>query len=220
MSGFSGIPVLGVNLGGLGFLTGIGPEYLRKNLDRLRQGRYETFNRMVLNAAVHRKGRTVASLRAINDIFISRCGGRPKLVSIAAWYGNDFITHFRSDGLIVATPGGSTAYSLSAGGPIVEPDVDAVLLTPICPHSLTERPMILPSLKDIRLKVQPDESETVLSADSLQSVALAGGEEIRISRGPDQQNLIRLSGMDYFELLRIKLHWGRDFKNNPGTGCR
>jgi NAD+ kinase len=134
------------------------------------------------------------------------------LTSISAWYGDDFITDFFADGIIIATPNGSTAYSLSAGGPIVEPNVKAFLLTPICPHSLTERPIILPSDKSIRLLVNERNPDLLLSADGLESIRLQYGDQIVISYGGVRTNLIQLAETSYFDLLRRKLDWGRGYK--------
>lgn len=135
------------------------------------------------------------------------------MTAISAWYGNDFITDFFADGVIVATPNGSTAYSLSAGGPIIEPNVKAFLLTPICPHSLTERPIILPSDNVIKLVVSETNSECLLSADGLESIQLQYNDEVIIHYGGDQTNLIQLAERSYFSLLRKKLDWGKAYKN-------
>ncbi|HEX2958229.1 MAG TPA: NAD(+) kinase, partial [Chitinispirillaceae bacterium] len=136
----------------------------------------------------------------------------PKLTSISVWYGNDFITDFYADGIIVATPNGSTAYSLSAGGPIVEPNVKAFIVTPICPHSLTERTIILPSDKSIRLVINEKNPDLLFSADGLESVRLQSGDQISISYGGIRTNLIQLTEISYFGLLRRKLNWGKGFK--------
>jgi NAD+ kinase len=148
---------------------------------------------------------------ALNDIFINRFDN-PKLTSIAAWHGDHFITDFYSDGIIVATPSGSTAYSLSAGGPIVEPGVHAFLVTPICPHSLSERPLILSSDQPIRFVMRQKNAEVLLSADGLESMKLQSDDEVMITYGGDQTNLIQLSSRSYFDLLRIKLEWGKSYK--------
>lgn len=211
LSGFSAKPVVGVNLGGLGFLTDVAPEETIASLERMAKGEYRLVKRMVIEAELYREGRRERLLRGLNDIFINR-HDKPKLVSIAAWHGDHYITDFQADGVILATPGGSTAYSLAAGGPIVEPDVDAFLLTPICPHSLTERPMILPSDRPIRLLVRFGGPTGMLSADGLESETLYGGDEIIIRRATCRTNLMRLSSRTYFELLRTKLDWSRGLK--------
>ncbi len=129
---FTEKPIIGINLGDLGFLTDLGPEDLETNIDRIRNGDYKKISRMVLEASLYRDNNKICTFHALNDIFVNRIN-TPKLTSISAWYGTDFITDFFADGIIVATPNGSTAYSLSAGGPIVEPNVKAFILTPICP---------------------------------------------------------------------------------------
>jgi NAD+ kinase len=211
MAGLWTMPVVGVNLGGMGFLTDLHPDELETGLARLARGEYAAATRMVLDIEVHRSGATAWTGHALNDAFINRYG-KPKLVTVGAWHGDDYITDFRADGLIVATPSGSTAYSLSAGGPIVEPNACVLLLTPICPHSLTERPLILPAEKPVRLVVQPGSSEVMLSADGLASFTLHDNDEIIVSRASRTADLIQLSGRSYFELLRVKLDWSRGYK--------
>jgi NAD+ kinase len=166
---------------------------------------------MVLEAILYRGNEQMCKFHALNDVFINRIN-TPKLTSISVWYGNDFITDFYADGIIVATPNGSTAYSLSAGGPIVEPNVKAFLLTPICPHSLTERPIILPSDKSIRLLVNEKNPDLLFSADGLESVRLQSGDQIVVNYGGARTNLIQLTDVSYFEMLRRKLSWGKGWK--------
>lgn len=212
MCRFSEKPVVGVNMGGLGFLTDIGPGELEKSLQDISNGNYQIISRMVLEACVYREnGENVCRFHALNDIFINRIN-IPKLTSISAWYGNDYITDFFADGIIVATPSGSTAYSLSAGGPIVEPNVKAFLLTPICPHSLTERPIILPSDREIKLIINEKNPDLLLSADGLESTRLQNGDTIIVSYGGISTNLIQLAERSCFSLLREKLGWGENFK--------
>jgi NAD+ kinase len=211
LSHFSGKPVIGVNMGGLGFLTDIGPENLEADLGRLAAGEYRTIVRMLLEARVMRGGNEIKTMRALNDVFITRFD-KPKLTSIKAWHGDEYITEFGSDGLIVASPSGSTAYSLSAGGPIVDPNVKAFLVTPICPHSLNERPLILPCDKQIRLVMSQESAEMMLSADGIDTLRLSSGDEVMVSNCGDQTNLIQLSNRSHFDLLRSKLGWGKDHK--------
>lgn len=211
MCRFTEKPIIGVNMGGLGFLTDLGPEDLEINLDKIKSGNYKTISRMVLEASVYRNEQKVCTFHALNDVFINRIH-TPKLTSISAWYGSDFITDFYADGIIVATPNGSTAYSLSAGGPIVEPNVKAFLLTPICPHSLTERPIILPSDEEIRLIINEKNPDLLLSADGLESIQLQSNDQVVISYGGSRTNLIQLAERSYFASLRRKLDWGRGYK--------
>lgn len=208
---FTEKPIIGVNLGGLGFLTDISPDEIESTLDKIQSGQFSTISRMVLEAVLYRENEQLCKFHALNDVFINRIN-TPKLTSISVWYGNDFITDFYADGIIVATPNGSTAYSLSAGGPIVEPNVKAFLLTPICPHSLTERPIILPSDKNIRLVINEKNPDLLFSADGLESVRLQSGDQIVVSYGGARANLIQLTDVSYFELLRKKLSWGKGWK--------
>jgi NAD+ kinase len=213
LSRFSGKPVIGVNTGGLGFLTDIGLETLEADLDRIAKGDFETTARMLLEARVVRDGAELKAMRALNDIFVNRCD-KPKLMSVQAWCGDQYISEFVADGLIVATPSGSTAYSLAAGGPIVDPSVKAFLLTPICPHSLTERPLILPCDKQVRLVLSQENAEVVLSADGIDAMRLKTGDELLIAYCGDQTNLVQLSQRSHFDLLRSKLGWGKDHKSS------
>lgn len=208
LSKFTEKPVIGINLGSLGFLTDIGPEEIENDLLRIHKGKYSTISRMVIEAKLIRAGKTLRVMHALNDIYVNRID-IPKLTSISAWHGKNFITNFKADGIIIATPNGSTAYSLSAGGPIVEPSVQAFLLTPICPHSLTERPIVLPASKAVRLVINERNPGLVLSADGIDSANLRGGDEIVISHEGVQTNLIQLTERSYFELLRSKLKWGQ-----------
>jgi NAD+ kinase len=212
LSQFSTKPVVGVNMGGIGFLSEIGPEHLEKELDRLKTGDYAIVERALLEASVIRTGKPCATFRALNDVFVNRLD-KPKLASINVWIGNNYITEFRADGLIVATPSGSTAYSLAAGGPIVDPDVKAFLLTPICPHSLTERPLILPCTHAIRMRMGQKSEEMMLSADGIETFRLISGDELVVSYCSDTVKLMRLMERSHFDLLRSKLGWGKDITN-------
>lgn len=203
--------VIGINMGGLGFLADIDPENIEQILNKIYKGDYQPISRMVIKASLIRNNEKFHTMHALNDIFINRYA-LPKLTSISAWYGNKYITDFHSDGIIIATPSGSTAYSLSAGGPIVEPSVQAFLLTPICPHSLTERPIILPSEKNIQLKIIGKNSDLLLSADGLESIKLKHDDEIHISHEGDKINMVQLAENSYFETLRRKLNWGQNYK--------
>jgi NAD+ kinase len=211
MCKFSGKPVVGVNMGGLGFLTDIAAEAVEEALQKIHSGNYSIIDRMMLEANVLRGNDALGSFHAFNDIFINRLDN-PKLTSIGAWYGDQFITDFHSDGIIVATPSGSTAYSLSAGGPIIEPNVRAFLITPICPHSLTERPLILPCDLPIRFDMRQKNAELLLSADGLENIRLQSGDEVVITVGRVQAHLLQFSSRSYFDLLRVKLEWGKNYK--------
>jgi len=207
MCRFSSKSIVGINLGGLGFLTGIHPESIEAELTKITNGDYQSINRIFLVAALLRNGKKEKTLYALNDIFINRVN-KPKLASISAWYGNEFINDFQSDGLIISTPAGSTAYSLSAGGPIVMPDIKAVLVTPICPHSLAERPLVLPDTQPLRLVVNQRNPDLLISADGLESVQLQPDDEIIIEYDTQHACLIQVTESSFFESLHSKLGWG------------
>ena len=209
---FTDKPVIGINLGGLGFLAVLKPDNFEESLARIVNGDYGICNRMVIKASLYRNKKLIKTFHALNDIFINRYA-LPKLTSISAWYGNEYISDIQADGIIVATPTGSTAYSLSAGGPIVDPHVQAFILTPICPHSLTERPVILPAEDKITLKINSKNPELLLSADGLYSLKLHNNDEIVISYNGDTTHFIQFSEFSYFKSLRKKLKWGQDIKN-------
>jgi NAD+ kinase len=211
MCKFSEKPIIGINLGSVGFLTDLCPETLEESMDKVRKREYTIITLPALETCVYRSGEKVCTLHALNDVYVNRIN-KPKITSISTWYGDDYVTDFFADGIIVATPNGSTAYSLSAGGPIVEPGVKAFLLTPICPHSLTERPLILSSDRSIRLIVNERNPELLLSADGLQSFSLQCGDEIMISYCNIKTNMVQLGQKSYFDLLRQKLEWGRGYK--------
>jgi len=211
MCRFTEKPIIGVNLGGVGFLTDLSPDALEENMDRIMNGDYKIVSRSALETCLIRGEEKICTFHALNDVFVNRIN-KPKITSISAWYGDDYVTDFFADGIIVATPNGSTAYSLAAGGPIVEPGVKAFLLTPICPHSLTERPIILSSEKHIKLIVNERNPELLLSADGMQSISLQFGDVIMISYGSAKTNMIQLAERSYFDLLRQKLEWGRGYK--------
>jgi NAD+ kinase len=208
---FSGKPVVGVNMGGLGFLTDISAKGVEEALSKIYSGNYTIISRMLLEAKVLREGAVLGTFQAFNDIFINRLDN-PKLTSIGAWYGDRFITDFHSDGIIVATPSGSTAYSLAAGGPIIEPNVRAFLITPICPHSLTERPLILPCDLPLRFVMRQKNAELLFSADGIENFRLQSGDEVHIAIGAQQAHLLQVSTRSYFDLLRVKLEWGKNYK--------
>lgn len=204
---FSEIPVIGINLGQVGFLADIESESFEKCLNRVISGEYTTISRMVLEVTVHRGGKIIGTMNALNDVYINR-SSVPRLVSVKLWYGDDYLTDYVADGVIVATPSGSTAYSLAAGGPIVAPGLAAVVITPICPHSVGERPIVLDASRPIRMKINPKNPSPLLSADGLNSILLEPDDEITISFMGRNAQLIQLSRFSYFDTLRQKLNWG------------
>jgi NAD+ kinase len=204
----SGIPILGVNFGSLGFLTEVTLPELYRSLEAAINGRANVEERLMLRATTVRGGRTFAQSIALNDAVITKTA-RSRMIDLSVYVGDEFVTRVKADGLIIATPTGSTAYNLAAGGPIVQPTVDALLLTPIAPHTLTNRPVVIPSTSPVR--VQPnmeDRDEVFLTFDGQQGFQLMAGDEVTVRRGDRPLRLIKPSSRSYFEVLRTKLKWG------------
>ena len=204
----SGIPILGVNFGSLGFLTEVTLPELYRSLEAALNGRARVEERLMLRATTTRDGRTFARSIALNDAVITKTA-RSRMIDLSVYVGDEFVTRVKADGLIIATPTGSTAYNLAAGGPIVQPTVDALLLTPIAPHTLTNRPVVIPSTSPVR--VQPnmeDRDEVFLTFDGQQGFQLMAGDEVTVRRADRPLRLIKPSSRSYFEVLRTKLKWG------------
>jgi NAD+ kinase len=198
------VPILGVNFGALGFLTEITRPELFTALEAALHGRIEHDERMMLC------GRTAASSRvALNDIVLTRTA-LSRMVDLDVTVGDQFVTSVRSDGLIIATPTGSTAYNLSAGGPVVHPAMDAIVLTPIAPHTLTHRPIVIPAEREVRVRaaVGNHGAEIYITFDGQHGFALGEGEEVSITRAAKPIRLVRAANRNYFEVLREKLKWG------------
>jgi NAD+ kinase len=201
-------PLLGVNLGHLGFLTDVGRSDMRPALDCLIAGRTTTETRLLLSGRVTRAGRTHAEHLALNDIVVTR-GALARMIEIDVDVDDQLISHVKADGLIVATATGSTAYNLSAGGPILHPSADAIVLTPLAPHTLTNRPLVLPAASRIALKpIIAPESDPVLTFDGQYGVPLEAGDLVDIARAPRMLRLLRTTERTHFDMLREKLKWG------------
>lgn len=204
-------PILGINLGGLGFLTEITTDEAQATLARVLAGEYEVDRRITLEATVetHAAGVRVAdreSFRALNDVVINkRALGRMLELNVIA--GGERFCSYRADGLIIATPTGSTAYALSAGGPIVFPSLDVVVLAPICPHTLSNRPVVLPDSFEIEVRLKTDDNGAMLAVDGQQTAPIASNDSLRVRRGKSPVVLVR-SSHSYFEIWRNKLRWG------------
>jgi NAD+ kinase len=204
-------PILGINLGGLGFLTEITTEEAQVALARVLDGDYEVDRRITLEATVESHATGVGrvdreSFRALNDVVINkRALGRMLDLNVVA-RGERFCS-YRADGLIIATPTGSTAYALSAGGPIVFPTLDIVVLAPICPHTLSNRPVVLPDSFEIEVRVKSDDNGAMLTVDGQQTARITSTDTLRVRRGKNPVVLVR-SSHSYFEIWRNKLRWG------------
>jgi len=204
------VPVLGINRGRLGFLADIRPEDIQESVTAVLNGDYEQETRMLLRAEILRAGKVLSSGIAVNDVVIKRRETARMLEYRTAVDGRYVNTH-GGDGFIAATPTGSTAYALSVGGPIMEPHLDAIVLAPICPHTLADRPIVISgrSTADIEL-VQNHGAEADVSGDGEQIGSMSVGDTLRVTARADEVKLIHPPGYDYYEILRSKLYWGRD----------
>jgi len=201
------VPILGVNLGGLGFLTEITLEELYRVLERVVQGDFVTDERVVLNAAVIRRGERLAEFVVLNDAVINK-GALARIIDLETTINGESLTTFKSDGLIISTPTGSTAYSLSAGGPIVYPSLHCIIITPICPHTLTNRPIVIPNDVQIRATLKTKQQEVILTLDGQQGFSLEFEDVVEVRKAEGRILLIKSPYRHYFEVLREKLKWG------------
>ncbi len=202
------VPILGVNFGSLGFLTEITLPELYVSLESVLDGEAEIDERMMLQARTMRDDTVVADRAVVNDAVITK-GALSRIIDLSVSVGEELVMQVRADGLIIATPTGSSAYNLAAGGPIVHPSVDAMLLTPIAPHMLTNRPVVLPASS--RLCVAPlmdGKEEVFVTFDGQSGHALQAGDTIEITRSSRTLRLVRASERTYFDVLRQKLKWG------------
>jgi NAD+ kinase len=206
--GNQGVPILGVNLGSLGFLTEITLEELYPVLERCLDGDYRLSGRMMLDTVVERDGREIARHQVLNDVVINK-GALARIIDLETQVDRFHLTTFKADGLIISSPTGSTGYSLSAGGPIVHPAMKCLVITPICPHTLTNRPLVVAddALITVTVKSQHDE-DVFLTLDGQVGVELKFGDIIRVRRAASSINLIMSRDKDFFEVLRTKLKWG------------
>lgn len=203
------IPVLGVHLGHLGFLTEVRRPELTDALAAVLEGRTWTETRLLLEGRVERDGAVADSRLALNDIVITR-GRLSRMIELDVSVEGEHVCHVRADGLIVATATGSTAYNLSAGGPVMHPSVDAVLLTPIAPHTLTNRPIVLPAAAHIVLRptLEGPNADVVATFDGQYGAPLQAGDVVSIRRSARVLKLLRTTTRTHFEMLREKLNWG------------
>lgn len=203
------IPILGVNFGSLGFLTEVTLPELYPALEDALAGRAHVEDRLMLRATTLRPLVAPKTEIALNDVVITKAA-RSRLIDLSVFVGDEFVTHVRADGLIIATPTGSTAYNLAAGGPIVAPSVDALVLTPIAPHTLSNRPIVIPASAAVRVKpVMGERDEVFVTFDGQAGFELRSGDDISVRRADEPMRLIRPATRSYFEVLREKLNWGQ-----------
>jgi len=200
------IPVFGVNLGGLGFLTQIGIDDLEKSLEKLYRERYFLDERMMLNCIVKRREEEIKKFTALNDVVIGK-GAFARIISLATYVNNDYVITYSADGLVVSTSTGSTAYSLSAGGPIVNPSINSIMLTPICPHTLSARPFIIGENDQVKIKLESSEEKVMVTIDGQEGFVLKSKDEVIIKKSDHKAQLITFKENSFYAILREKLRW-------------
>lgn len=200
--GISNVPILGVKVGGLGFLADITPDELPEALDKVNKGNYGISERMTLETTFD--GETFF---ALNDIVIDK-GASPRLLDLSVHIGGQFVNTSTADGLIISTPTGSTAYCLSVGGPIVHPRVEAIILSPICPHVLANRPMIVADDVTVEVGIEAAHGDVKLTVDGQINFILHQGDRVSVKKGNHYVKLVRTSPRTYYDVLRTKLKWG------------
>jgi len=201
------VPILGVNLGGLGFLTEITLEELYPVLERILEGQVEKEERMKLCAAVLRQGERVGEYCVLNDVVITK-SVLARIINLRNSVNGKYVTTYRGDGVIISTPTGSTAYSLAAGGPIVYPSMDSILITPICPHALTNRPLLIPDQATVEFTLESEESGVRLTLDGQVGCPLYPFDQVIVTKAKDYVSFIKSPFKDYFQILRTKFKWG------------
>jgi NAD+ kinase len=207
------IPMLGVNLGKLGFLAEVSVDEVESAIDDLLEGRTRTEARMMLLA--HGKG-LKRGYSALNDIVVNM-PGMARVVHVETFVDGEYVATFTGDGIMVSTPTGSTGYALSNGGPIITPDQSVMMISPICPHNLTARPIVVPDNVTVDLRVAHAPGRIHVTADGQPATSMRGPMRVQIKKAPHRTILIRRSGRDYFDVLRNKLGWGKDLRTEPAS---
>jgi NAD+ kinase len=202
-----GIPVLPINMGSLGFLTNFTLQELHPALDDTLEGRYSLSERVLITVDLVRAGKVIDTQLVLNEVVINK-GALARMIELELGIDGDFVCRYRADGLIVATPTGSTAYSLSAGGPLVHPSVESFVITPICPHMLSDRPLVIRDSSAIEMKLSGNTESVFLTLDGQRGIPLQPADIVRAARAKELLKLIQPPKKSYFEILRSKLKWG------------
>jgi len=208
LTGDKEVPVLGINYGSLGYLTEFRIEEMFLALEKILEGDYQIDRRVMLDVEHLRDGEKLALGRVLNDVVINKAA-LARIIEIEVELNNLFVNSFRADGLIVSTPTGSTAYNLSAGGPIIYPSMNAVVLTPICPFTLTNRPIVVPDEDEIKIKLKNEIEGVILTLDGQIGHQIKANDRVLIRKSATTFNLVQPSNRNYFDVLRNKLKWGR-----------
>ncbi len=218
LTGSGKVPLLGVNRGRLGFLADISPAEMLENLEQILEGNYSRETRLLLEAKITAADGSQRLAVAVNDIVLQR-RETGRMIDVETRIADRYVNTHAGDGLIVATPTGSTAYALSCGGPIIEPRLDAVVIVPICPHTLGDRPIVIPASLDIEVKLLPrHDTKAEVSVDGHSLGELDPDDRLLISESANRITLIHPPGYDYYGILRSKLHWGRDNRTRDQGG--
>lgn len=206
----SGVPILGVNQGRLGFMVDVNPDEMQAVMEQILAGDYVREERLLLNARVLREGHgSLGPFLAVNDVVI-RNQAAIRMLEFETWLNGDFISQHRADGFIVSSPTGSTAYALSGGGPVLHPGLEALTLVPICPHTLSDRPIVVGADREVRIVLRGGSGiRAMFTCDGQTTETLNPGDAVIVSRAQERLRLIHPRGYNYFEILRSKLHWGR-----------
>jgi len=208
LMGDAEVPVLGVNYGGLGYLAEFRIEEVYEALESILAGNYRLDKRVMLAVELMRGDQTVTRNRVLNDVVINK-SALARIIEIEAYLNQQFVNSFRADGLIVSTPTGSTAYNLSAGGPVIFPSMNAVVITPICPFTLSNRPIVVPDDAVIELRLKTDQEDVALTLDGQVGFPLKVDDRVVIHKSQTTFNLVQPTNRNYFDVLRDKLRWGR-----------
>ena len=206
-AGTRSVPILGVNLGRLGFLTEVNLDELRPALDKVLAGEVTVVPRMRLEVEAFRGSKRLGHYHALNDAVLTR-QVLSRMIDLEARADGVKVTTYHADGLIVSTPTGSTAYSLSAGGPLLLPGLEAIILTPICPHSLTQRPIVLPTAVELEIVVERESGEAALTVDGQEGLDLEPGDRVVMRRSPHPVEIVASPFRDRYEIMHEKLRWG------------
>ena len=208
MIGDTEVPVLGVNYGGLGYLAEFRIEELYTALESILSGNYRLDRRVMLHVDLMRNSQAVTEGRVLNDVVINK-SALARIIEIETYLNEQFVNSFRADGLIISTPTGSTAYNLSAGGPVIFPSMNAIVITPICPFTLSNRPIVVPDDAEIELRLKTDQEEVALTLDGQVGFPLLVNDRVLIHKSQTTFALVQPSNRNYFDVLRDKLRWGR-----------